>query len=275
MNTIFWSVPLFVVASFKLLVPVHAWRKLCSKILNGIANNWIAFNNWSMQLTRRINWEIQGTEGLRGNEWYLVLANHQSWTDILVLQKVFHRKIPFLKFFLKKEMIWVPILGLAWWALDLPFMKRYSKAFLEKHPDLVGKDIEITRRACEKFKTIPVSVMNFVEGTRFTTEKHKKQGSPFAHLLRPKAGGIAFVLSVMGEQLHRILDVTIIYPKESRSFWAFLCGRISEIKVKVKSLPVDRDLMGAYSKDAEFRERFQNWLNTLWAEKDMVMKQIS
>ena len=111
--------------------------------------------------------------------------------------------VPFLKFFLKKELIWVPILGIAWWALDFPFMKRYSAAVLKKRPHLRGKDIEITRQACKKFKSLPVSIMNFVEGTRFTREKHDKQKSPFTHLLKPKAGGIGFVLSTMGEQLQQ------------------------------------------------------------------------
>ena len=271
LNTIFSAVPLFVVAFFKLIAPIPAWRRLCDSALNGIANHWVGVNNWSMRFTRRITWDIQGIEELKRNEWYLVLANHQSWTDILVLQKIFHRRIPFLKFFLKKELIWVPLLGLAWWAMDLPFMKRYSKATLEKRPHLRGKDMEITRRACEKFKAVPVSVMNFVEGTRFTLEKHQKQDSPYGHLLRPKAGGIAFVLAAMGDQLHRVLDVTIAYPKGEKGFWAFLCGRLTEVKVRVRSLPIDRELMGDYDRDPAFRTQFQGWLNVLWAEKDALM----
>ena len=203
--------------------------------------------------------------------WYLVMANHQSWVDILLLQNIFHARIPMLKFFLKKELIWVPVLGLAWWALDFPFMKRYSKAFLEKHPHLRGKDIEITRRACRKFKTVPVSIMNFVEGTRFTPQKHRRQASPYTHLLRTKAGGVAFVLAAMGEQLHTILDITIAYPRGTGSFWDFICGKIPEVRIDVRSMPVEPSLIGNYAMDESFRNRFQTWLNTLWADKDARM----
>ena len=149
--------------------------------------------------------------------------------------------------------------GLAWWALDYPFLERTSSA---------QKDIETTMRACEKFKTFPVSIMNFVEGTRFTAEKHREQRSPYSRLLKPKAGGIAFVLAAMGEQLDSILDVTIAYPEGAEGFWAFLCGRVTEIKVRVKWLPITEELTGDYFKDREFRKRFMRWLNALWVEKD-------
>lgn len=269
-NTIVMVIPLYFVALLRLAMPVGAWRRICSRIIDGIATGWVTINNWNMRITKNIKWDVRGTDSdkLKTDEWYLVLSNHQSWVDILILQKIFHRKIPLLKFFIKKELIWVPFLGFAWWALDFPFMKRYSNAFLKKHPHLKGKDIETTRKACEKFKTIPISVMNFVEGTRFTIEKHQIQQSPFNYLLRPKAGGTAMVLDAMGEHLRRILNVTIAYPEGEKSFWAFLCGRIREIRVRVECLPIGKELMGDYFDDVEFRERFQKWLTALWADKD-------
>lgn len=258
-NTIFCTVLLLLVALLKLFVPVAAWRKLCGRVMNGIGTIWIFFNNCNLRLLNKIRWDVSGADELEPNNWYLVVANHQSWVDILVMQKIFYRKIPFLKFFLKKELFWVPILGLAWWALDYPFLERSSATY---------KDIETTRKACEKFRILPVSIMNFVEGTRFTMEKHREQRSPYAHLLKPKAGGIAFVLTAMGEQLHSILDVTIAYPEGVKNFWAFLCGEVREIKVRVQSLPIDKQISGDYFRDREFRKRFKNWLNELWAEKD-------
>lgn len=271
-NTIFWTILLFVVAFFKFIMPF--WKKKYTWLLTFIADKWILINTFNQKLMNNIRWDVKGLEGLKQDGWYLVLANHQSWTDILVLQRIFHRKIPFLKFFLKKELIWVPFLGLAWWALDFPFMKRYSKAFLDKYPHLKGKDIEITRKACEKFKTLPVSVMNFVEGTRFTTEKHKRQKSPYYNLLNPKAGGVAFVLSAMGEQLHQIVNVTIVYPDGVKSFWDFLCGKIGEIRVRVETLPISREIIGDYVNNAEFRGNFQKWINSVWQQKDMRIDSI-
>jgi 1-acyl-sn-glycerol-3-phosphate acyltransferase len=191
-----------------------------------------------------------------------------------VLQKVFNRRIPFLRFFLKSQLIWVPLLGPAWWALDFPFMKRYSRETLAKHPELQGKDREATRRACEKFRHMPVSVMNFAEGTRFTPEKHAAQSSPYRHLLRPKAGGLAFVLDAMGDALHAIVDVTIVYPNGSGTMMDLIAGRIRDIRVHVRELPIDDSLRGNYEEDAAFRDRFQSWVNVLWNEKDAQIERM-
>jgi 1-acyl-sn-glycerol-3-phosphate acyltransferase len=198
-----------------------------------------------------------------------VLSNHQSWVDIPVLQYAFNRRIPFLRFFLKRELIWVPLLGIAWWALDFPFMQRYSRAQLARRPELAGSDVQATRRACEKFRAVPVSVMNFVEGTRFTPAKHAQQPSPYTHLLRPKAGGVAFVLDAMGDALDAILDVSIVYPQGRPTLIDLLCDRVRDVRVHVLAREIPSEAVGAdYESDAEFRARFQAWINRLWTEKD-------
>jgi len=198
-----------------------------------------------------------------------VLANHQSWVDILVLQKVFNRRIPLLRFFLKRQLVWVPLLGLAWWALDFPFMGRYTKQQIARNPELAGRDIEATRRACAKFREIPVAIMNFVEGTRFTPAKHGRQQSPYRHLLKPKSGGVAFVLDAMGDGLHGILDVTIAYPAGRPSMVDLIGNRIPEVRVQVRQRPIPAALIGGnYQDDRAFRARFQQWMNGLWEEKD-------
>jgi 1-acyl-sn-glycerol-3-phosphate acyltransferase len=239
-----------------------------------IAGGWVAINILNQRLLSRTTLKVQGPPGYSLEKKYLVVANHQSWVDILVLQRIFHRRIPFLKFFIKKELRWFPVLGQAWWALDFPFMKRYSKKVLQKKPHLKGKDLEITRKACEKFKTMPVSIMNFVEGTRFSMRKHRQQQSPYQNLLKSKAGGIAYVLTTMGDQLNAILDVTIVYPRNAKSFWSFVCGEVDEIKVWVRSVPVTQDLLGDYVMDQSYREQFQIWLNTLWSEKDRRIQEM-
>jgi 1-acyl-sn-glycerol-3-phosphate acyltransferase len=274
LNTVFWCIPLFVLVAVKAAVPLESWKRKCSRMLNTIAENWIWVNNQNQKLVGNTRWDVKGIESLERSEWYLVLANHQSWVDIVVLQRIFHRKIPFLKFFIKKELLWLPILGQAWWAMDFPFVKRYTKSHLQKKPHLKGKDLEITRQACKKFKKMPLSIMNFVEGTRFTNEKHRRQQSPYAHLLKPKAGGIAFVLGSMGEQIHRVLDVTIVYPDGITNFWALLCGKIRKIKVRVRSLPVSAELLGDYTNDGHFRAGLQLWLNNIWAEKNRYIEEM-
>jgi 1-acyl-sn-glycerol-3-phosphate acyltransferase len=180
-----------------------------------------------------------------------------------------NRRIPMLKFFLKQQLMWVPVMGLAWWALDFPFMRRHTREQIARDPSLRGKDIEATRRACAKFSYTPVSVMNFVEGSRFTPGKHARQKSPYTHLLAPKAGGVAFVLQAMGEMLQALVDVSIVYPGGRPSLFDLLAGRIPEVRLQVHLRELPRDLLGRdYQEDGAFRERFQTWLNQLWAQKD-------
>lgn len=259
---------LFVFTLFKLVLPIRSIRHACSRVLVAIAESWIGVNNGLFELFTRIRWQVEGLDGLRRDGSYLVLCNHQSWVDIPVLQKVLNRRIPFLRFFLKQQLIWVPLLGPAWWALDFPFMKRYSRQTLLRHPELQGKDREATRRACEKFRHMPVSVMNFAEGTRFTQAKHDAQSSPFRHLLRPKAGGVAFVLDAMGEALHAILDVTIVYPEGACTLMDLIAGRVHDIRVHVRERPIDAGLIGSYDEDTAFRGRVKAWMNALWSDKD-------
>ena len=273
LNTLFWFIPIVLLGILK-LIPVPFLQKGCGYLAKECASFWVACNNANQRLICPYQLNVQGFNNLDYKDWYLVIANHQSWVDILVLQRVFHRKIPFLNFFLKKELLYVPFLGLAWWALDFPFMTRTSKAQLKKNPKLRGKDIETTRKACEKFKSMPVSIVNFVEGTRLTSDKHHRQRSPFQYLLKPKAGGVAFVMQAMGEQITKVVNVTIYYPQGIPTFIDFLSGKVNVVNVNVELLPVSQNLIGDYSNDSDFRVRFQGELNYLWREKDGIMSQL-
>ncbi len=241
--------------------------------MNHTHEAWISNNKAWMQLVCRTRWHVQGLEGLDYQHSYLVTSNHQSWVDIMVLQYVLNRRIRPLKFFLKQELIWVPVIGLAWWALGFPFMKRYSKAYLEKHPEKKGKDLETTRKTCAKFRNNPVGIFNFVEGTRFTDAKHAQQQSPFRYLLKPKAGGIAFVLDAMGEQLQSIIDVTIHYPAGRPGFWDLLCGRVKDVVVRFEEVQIPAQFLGKnYEQDTAYRQEFQGWINQQWLDKDALLE---
>ena len=272
-NTLLLCLPLYAFALLRLVLRFEKAQVVLSRILVVIAETWIGNNNAIIALTSQIKWRISGMDTLSKDQWYLVTCNHQSWADILVLQRISNRRIPFLKFFLKQELIKVPLLGLAWRALDFPFMKRYTKAELEKTPSLKGKDLETTRKACEKFAYFPTSVMNFFEGTRFDAQKHAKQGSPYKHLLKPKAGGAAFTLNAMSGHLRNLLDVTIIYPPGTpRSLMAFLGGAMDEVEIVVQQRVIPAWASeGNYEDDAEFRARFQQWIGELWADKDALL----
>ncbi len=268
-NVLVHALPLLTVAAFKALLPFKRARLACNPVLTGLGESWIAANSAMIDRLTGTRFHVSEAASLQRDGHYLVLANHQSWVDILVLQKVFNRRIPFLRFFLKRQLFWVPVLGLAWWALDFPFMGRYTRKQIAKNPALGRRDMETTRRACEKFRAIPVAVMNFVESTRFTPEKHAAQASPYRHLLKPKSGGVAFVIDAMGESLHAILDVTIVYPNGRPSMVDLLAGRISDVRVAIRERPIpDALLRGDYQEDRAFRASFQQWLNAVWDEKD-------
>ncbi|MCF8037482.1 MAG: acyltransferase [Desulfobacteraceae bacterium] len=270
-NTVGGFTTLLPFVLIKTLSPHEGLRHQLTRVLTAIAWVWIEINSAILWLTQDITWDVAGLEGFNPKSSYLVISNHRSWADILVLQHLWKHRIPFLKFFLKKELIWVPLLGIAWWALDFPFMKRYSKEFVKKHPELKGKDMETTRRYCEKFKKSPISVINFLEGTRFDPDKKRQQQSPYRHLLLPRAGGTAVVLSAMGQHLEAIIDVTIVYPKNEAPlpFWHFLRGEIPEVRLRARRLEIPRQFVGRdYEQDAEFQAQFREWVNALWAEKD-------
>ncbi|ABZ78501.1 phospholipid/glycerol acyltransferase [Shewanella halifaxensis HAW-EB4] len=273
-NTLFWVTPILVMSIFK-LIPLTVTRKACTYFLDFCASAWISVNGAIENLLHPFKLTVEGDTELSTEEWYMVIANHQSWVDILILQRILNRKIPFLKFFLKQELIFVPVLGLAWWALDFPFMRRYSTSQLKKNPKLRGKDIEITRKACAKFKNKPVSVMNFVEGTRFHPGKHNKQNSPFTHLLKPKAGGMAFALSAMGEHIDKLVDVSIYYPGKVPTYWEYISGQVKEVRVHISVNTINDELRGDYIKDRQFKIQFQQELNLIWQQKDRVLAQLA
>lgn len=269
LNTLFWCLSLFAFAIVKLVLPLRPVRKVVDRILNFIATRWIACNSGWMGLVGRTEWDVQGIDALTYSGWYLVNANHQSWVDILVLQHLLNRRIPLLKFFLKQQLIWVPVIGPAWWALDFPFMRRHSAAYLKRHPEKRFDDLETTRRACRKFALVPTSVMNFAEGTRFTPAKHRSQRSPYRHLLKPKAGALALALDVLGDKFDALLDVTIVYPAGIPTFWDLMCGNVPKVIVRAQRRPIPEDLRhGNYTGNPAYRHAFQAWLVSLWKEKD-------
>jgi 1-acyl-sn-glycerol-3-phosphate acyltransferase len=266
LSTVLLTTLMMLPALLKLLLPMPGARLLCDRALTALASAWVAINNGWIAAVRPALWDVQGLDGLNRRGWYLVSSNHQSWVDILVLQRIFHGRIPFLKFFLKQELIWVPVIGLAWWALDFPFMKRGRGHGARQN------DLQATREACEKFKRIPTSVINFVEGTRFTPAKQAAQRSPYQHLLKPKIGGLGIALATMGEQFEALLDVTIVYPHGAPRFWDLLSGRIDAVTVRVQRREIPAEVLGSDPLgDKAYRQRLNAWVEQQWVEKDRLI----
>jgi 1-acyl-sn-glycerol-3-phosphate acyltransferase len=246
-----------VFAIFKLLIPATGFRRVMTRWIMAMGENWVSSNAAIYGLVNTTRWEVRGLEGLKKDDWYLVIANHQTWVDIVALQTVLNRRIPFLKFFIKQELIWFPVLGMAWWG------------YLAKNPHKKGKDLEATRKACEKFRYTPTSVINFVEGTRFTPEKKIKRASPFENLLLPRAGGLALTMDTMGSMFNAILDITIVYPGGTPQYWAMCYGEFDHVIIEIRKRPVEQWMVeGDYVNDRNFRRRFHQWLTQVWHDKD-------
>ncbi len=275
LNTLFWAAPIYVCIAGKLITPVGSRvRRALSHIAATMAQNWALCNTFFVDLMLPTKWVIRIDADVHQDGQYLVCSNHQSWNDIVVLMKAFGRRAPFFKFFIKQQLIWVPVIGLVWWGLDYPFMKRYTPTQLKKNPKLKGKDLDTTRRACERFRDQPGMLLNFLEGTRFTQAKRLAQGAPYQNLLRPKSGGFAFALSALGGSLNSLLDVTIVYPQGPDGLWAFLTGGVREVIVEVRQLTVPQEFFTGYEKDPDVRKRFQRWLGDIWQKKDARISEL-
>jgi len=233
---------------------------------------YVRWNDRIFDLMLPTRWDIRSLEGVEHDGHFLIISNHISWVDIFALFRAFHGRAPLLRFFLKQVLIWFPIAGQACWALEFPFMKRYSPEYLDRHPEKRGTDLETTRKACERYRRIPVAVVNFVEGTRFTPEKHAAQESPYRHLLRPRIGGVGFVLAALGDQLEAMFDVTLAYPDHDTSFWHFACGRLPRVIIHARRIAIPPQFFSAaITEPGPAREEFARWLEQLWREKDELL----
>ncbi len=279
-STIVLTLLICVLAIGKLLAPSEHARNSVRRLLAGIAEAWISFNNAALSLYKT-EWDVQIPDRLDRRGCYLVNCNHQSWVDIPVLQRCFNRRLPFLRFFLKSQLIWVPFLGPAWWALDFPFMKRVSREQAARKPGLKGKDLENARIACEKFRAIPVAMMNFPEGTRFTAAKREASKSPYQNLLIPRIGGIGQVLYALAEPLDGLVDVTIVYfdiggSVSAPTLWQLLSGQVGKIVVRAELREIPDDLRGRnFRTDPVFRHQLNHWIEANWQNKDEFISQLS
>lgn len=271
-STLFWFVPIMPLAIIKLIVPIPILRRAITRVLMTIGNIWVSTNTLMLNTGGSIDWRIHGAENLRPDGWYLVISNHQTWVDIIVLQELLKNRIPFLKFFLKQQLIWFPFLGLIWWAMDMPFMKRYAPSYLAKNPHMKGKDLLTTRRACEKFRDTPTSVLNFVEGTRFNEEKRQHRKSPYQNLLQPRAGGLAVAISAMGQLFTSVVDVTLVYLGRPATFWEMCCGSQVTVAAHVREIALEDWLItGDYENDRVYRKKMHGWLSDIWRQKDATI----
>ena len=278
--TVVLMVPLTLFAIGKILSPSQRSRDYFHQLLIRVVEFWSGCNNFLISLYRGTKWDIDIPGNLDHAGRYMVACNHQSWVDILALQKCLNRRLPVLTFFIKHELIYIPLLGFAWWAMDYPFMRRYSREEVARNPSLAGKDLERARVSCERLREMPFAMMSFPEGTRFSVDKRGSTKSPYQHLLKPKVGGIGVVMYALGDRLQSIIDVTIVYPSKQGgnrvpSFLDLLLGRIPKIIVHARELEIPDHLLGRnFRSDRGIRRELENWINQVWKEKDELIARL-
>lgn len=243
-----------------------------------ITNSWLSVNNWLIDhVLPETQWDITVDENLDLNMQgrYLMTCNHQSWVDTTVNQYFGLTRMPLTRFFTKWELIFIPFVGQAFKILGFPMMKRHTKEQIAKNPELKTRDMEEARKACEQLLSQPFTLLNYLEGTRFTPEKHAQQQSPFTNLLKAKAGGLALALNILGDKIDALVDMTIVYPDGAPGYGEFWLGEVPRIVVNMRKIEIPEWVLGGnYEDDAEYRERFQNWVDDLWTEKDQLISAI-
>ena len=243
-----------------------------------ITNSWLSVNNWLIDhVLPNTHWDISIEDGLELSMQgrYLMTCNHQSWVDTTVNQYFGLTRMPLTRFFTKWELIFIPFVGQAFKILGFPMMKRHTKEQIAKNPALKDRDMLEARKSCEQLLSQPFTLLNYLEGTRFTQEKHDQQQSPYQHLLKPKAGGLALALNILGNEIDALVDMTIVYPDSAPGYGEFWLGEVPRIAVNLRKIDIpDWVLGGDYEEDAAYRERFQDWVHQLWTEKDQLIHEM-
>ncbi|MDB4021251.1 acetyltransferase [Litorivicinus sp.] len=230
-----------------------------------IAALWGDIMRWLLT-TIPIQWTITGDQpSPKGT--YLLIANHQSWIDILVVMVLLGKGTTLPRFFMKWELIYVPVLGICAWALDFPIMRRYTQNDINGRPDLKNRDFDYAERVLSRNPEEPCVVVNYAEGTRLSPAKHQKNRSPFKHLLKPKVGGSQLALACMQDRLDGVIDVTLAYPGATLSMWHLLSGQVPHIMIHAEQIEVPLELQKPAKTLPELKA-FRGWMNAIWTRKD-------
>ena len=256
------------------IIPIKIFKIYLAKISNIIGDLTVYGLRLIMLFMHGNNISIINNQEFDRNEWYMAMSNHQSWADIFILLVAANYKLPLLKFFMKRELWWIPFVFLANKTLNMPFVNRHSKKEIEQNPSLRNQDYENTLKSCKRFLRTPSTIFSYAEGTRFTDEKHAQQGSQYNNLLGPKIGGMATALSSMPD-INTLVDYTVVYKSKKRDAWSFLKGDMKHVKVLVTKYKIPDNLKDRnYANDKDYRDEFKNWIESIWAVKDKKIEEL-
>ncbi|MGO3007572.1 MAG: acyltransferase, partial [Psychrobacter celer] len=261
-NSFVGSIPLWLMGVGKIITGAP----IADKTVIKITNHWISSNNALIDnMLPRKDWRISLPDDVNTEGKYLLISNHQSWVDTSIVQYISEKRLPLTRFFTKFELIYIPIVGQAFYFLDFPMMRRHSKEAVAKNPALKGQDIEEAKRACALLKDKPFTLLNYLEGTRFTQAKHEQQKSPYTHLLKPRAGGLSLAINALGSEMDGLLDMTIVYPDGVPTYSDLWKGNIKRLGVDVRYLDIPAELFagikrGGYENDEQVKAQMFAWI---------------
>jgi 1-acyl-sn-glycerol-3-phosphate acyltransferase len=275
-NLTFWIIPVLVLVVFKWSVPISSVQTGIYGMMAWIYRIAVQMNGWILFKGLKIQLELTGINPTYTGDFFLAICNHQSWSDIFILQHLLNRKTPIMKFLVKKELIYLPVVGLICWAYDFPFLNR-GKQTKKSFDKLNSKnDSQTLNKSLAQFLRSSATIMNFAEGTRFSPLKAKRQNSPYQYLLKPKAGGLIAIYKMMGRELAAFLDFTIVYDAPRPNFWRFIGGRIPRVKVHLDTILSDEFRENLGLPDTNFSpDRAIEWINQRWGQKERIIERIS
>ena len=269
-----FAVTLLTIVNIPRIIPNKNLKVSCGSLSNTMGSATVASITAALRILHKLEWDFQIPEDVNTDTWYIAMSNHQSWADIFILLAAGHKKIPLLKFFMKKELQWIPIIYLVHKTIDMPFLNRHSQKQIEANPELKKLDYQNAETAAKRFSRNPSTAFSFAEGTRFTHEKHLAQASPYKNFLTPKIGALAIALKGM-PQVNELIDFTVIYSTNKRSTWDFLCGEMSQAKVYAKAHQIPETLKGKnFDQEEEYRREFKNFIEKIWKEKQELYTEL-
>ncbi len=247
-------------------------EKFCYRSSIIIARVWGNLMRWLLMKTISTDIQISGDQP-DPNATYLLIANHQSWIDILMIMVALGPGTTLPRFFMKWQLIYVPVIGSCAFALDFPIMRRYTQEDIKKKPELKHRDFNYAQRVLSRHPDQPCIVVNFAEGTRFTKEKHVRNKSPYRHLLKPKVAGPQLTLNSLHDRLDGIVDITLCYRNSRLGLWSLLSGTIPLISIHREVLEIPARLKKTPEKLSDFKD-FRGFMNERWALKDALLDQM-
>jgi 1-acyl-sn-glycerol-3-phosphate acyltransferase len=248
LNLGFWMFPLIGIAVIRALIggfePLH---NACSTLIELCYKTAAAINSAWMIHVVGVTFNVNGT--LPDHPTQVIVVNHQTWFDIPILQHVVTGQGPILKFLIKRQLVWVPIVGWICYALNFPRLNRGGGESAKR------QDFKAIKSASSEMLKERGALLIFAEGTRITEAKHRNQNSPYKNLLNPRPGGLKIALETMPIDAP-VVDITINYNGGETNFWKCLHGANRNIAIYIEPHNA-ADIVDP-----------REWLHECWKQKD-------